>query len=130
MSKYIVSTLTAPVKFIDWVDVSGGKKIRKSVLVKGGAGIANGALGHPVTRKGVMTEVSDADAKFLSEHSHFKRQQEAGFVKIVNIARDPDTVAQSMSTDDGSRPRNSEDAKKLGKKFDETDPQVVTNKPK
>lgn len=126
--KYVVSTLTAHNKFVDWADAGGGKKIRKAVLVKGGAGVASGPVGHAVTRAGVMTKVSDEDAKFLSEHPHFKRQQEAGFVKIVNAARDPDSVAQSMSTDDGSRPRNVDDAKKLGKKEGEESAQVVINK--
>lgn len=127
MGKHVVSTLTSDVRFADWVDMNGIKKVQKSVLVKGGAGVARGPIGHAVTNAGVITHVSDEDARFLSEHPHFKRQQEAGYVKIVNIARDPDSVAQSMSVDNGSRPRNDGDIRKT-KKDSEDSLQVVTNK--
>lgn len=130
MSKHVVSTLSADTRYVDW-DRSGGiNRLTRGVLVKGGAGVASRGKGDPVTPEGVITHISDDDARFLAEHKMFREHQEKGFVKIVNVAKDPDTVAQSMEKDAGSRPRNQKDVKDYaGKKGDDT-LQAVTNKSK
>ena len=112
MAKHVVSTLGADTKYTAWRTTAGVNTVLKEVLVRGGAQV-NDKLGVAVD--GVRTEVSDEDAKFLSEHGMFKFHQERGHVKIVNIARDPNTVAQSMSVDEGTRPRTPEDVEKFAK---------------
>ena len=116
MAKYVVSTLSADTRYAGWVNNNGINNVARSVLVKGGARVASRGKGEPVTHEGVLTRVSDEDAKFLSDHAHFKRHQEKGFVKIVNIARDPDTVAQAMSKDTGSTPKTPEDVADYSRK--------------
>jgi hypothetical protein len=56
--------------------------------------------------------VSDDDAAFLLTNKQFLEHQKRGHVRIENIARDPDTVAQKMESDDGSKPKTPEDVKK------------------
>lgn len=116
MSKHIISTLSADMRYAGWANTNGTNAIAHSVLVKGGAGVASLGKGDPLTREGAITHVSDEDARFLAAHPHFKRHQEGGFVRILNIARDPDTVAQSMEKDQGSRPKNPKDVQDYAEK--------------
>ncbi len=116
MAKHVVSTLSADTRYACWVNNNGINNVTRSVLVKGGAGVASRGNGDPVTREGVITHITDEEAKLLAENAHFKRHQERGFVKIVNIARDPDTVAQSMTTKDGSRPKTPKDVEEYAAK--------------
>jgi hypothetical protein len=130
MSKHVISTLGADVKYTRWVNSAGLNTVEKAVLVRGGAGVTNKAL---ITPDGVRTEVSDEDAEFLAQDPMFKFHQERGHVKIVSMARDPDDVAQSMEKDDGTRPRNEKDVEKFAKekglgKEPGTDLKATTNK--
>ncbi len=137
MAKHVISTLSADTRYAEWVTQPGVNTILRSVLVKGGAGIAVGGAGQIFTPDGVRTEVSDSDAEFLSKNGHFIEHQKRGHVKIENSARDPDKVAQKMESDDGSAPKTPADvkkeadeaAKKSGLKPEET-LQAVTNKAK
>lgn len=112
MSKHVISTLGADVKYTRWVNSSGLNTIEHAVLVRGGAGVNNK---QGVASDGVRTEVSDSDAEFLAADPMFQFHQKRGHVKIVAIARDPDSVAQSMSKDDGTRPRTEDDVEKFAK---------------
>ena len=139
--KRVISTLGASTRYADFVDQGGMKAMVRSVLVKGGAGIVERQLsgvygagrGAP---DGVATELSDEDATFLQNHKLFKQHQERGFVRIINVSRDANAVAQGMSTDEGSRPRNPADVKAfskkqgLGKDDPSTELQVVSNSKK
>lgn len=130
MAKHVISTLAADQKYTQWETHSGVGTVLRSVLVKGGASVASPGNGAIVTPDGVSTSVSDEDARFLCEHPEFQKHQERGFVKIVGPALDPNSVAQKMSKDDGSRPRNAADVKKFseskGKNADSS-LQAVTN---
>ena len=113
MAKHIISTLSADTRFVEWGKAPGVSTVRRGVVVRGGAGVALlGAGQQTVTPAGVRTQVSDEDAAFLQNHPMFKDFMARGFIKVENIARDPDTVAQKMEEDDGSRPRNPEDVRK------------------
>lgn len=136
MSKHIVSTLSASTDYTDWDNAHGVRTKRRSVTVKGGALVASAQRGgDPYTPQGLITHVSDDDAKFLSEHPHFKEHQERGFVKIITINKDADTVAQSMTKDDLSRPKTEKDVADYQKANEKKNPdmtglQAVTNKGK
>lgn len=112
MTKHVISTLGANMEYTEWVNNAGMNSALKSVTVRGGAGIANRSL---VTPEGVRTQVSDEDAAFLAKHGMFKFHQERGHVKIVSMERDPDSIAQSMTKDEGTRPRNEDDVEKFAK---------------
>lgn len=103
--KYVVSTLTNPNRYADWETISGIGNITRSVTVHGGAGLAQpGTGGKIITPDGVRTEVSNEDAEFLAKHPLFQEHEKRGFVRIINTAKDPDTVAQGMESKDPSRP--------------------------
>src|ERR1035441_2975734 len=102
MSKHIYSTLNADTRYTNYVTAPGVNTPDRSVLVRGGAGIARGNAPRVYTPDGVHTEVSDDDAVFLAAHPQFMAHQARGFVKIESTARDADTVAQRMEEDGGS----------------------------
>jgi hypothetical protein len=138
MAKHVFSTLSANTEYADWVTQPGVSSIEKKVLVRGGAGVATQGNGANIyTPQGVRTEVSDEDAEFLANHGIFKFHQERGHVKIENIAKDADKVAQKMDTDAGGKPKTPADvaaeaakaAKESGLTPNET-LQAVTNKGK
>jgi hypothetical protein len=129
MSKYVISTLTAPNRYAGWDKSGGVNVIERSVLVRGGAGIALRDGSNIITPNGVQTEVSDADAEFLANHPHFKEHMKGGFVKIVDSSQVPDKAAKEMATD-GSRPKTGADVKADNDKAtgpDATTVQAVSN---
>ena len=128
MAKHVISTLTADNQYNAWVNQGGINERTRSVLVRGGAGVANSQF---ITPEGVRTPVSNEDAEFLLSHGLFQEHQKRGFVKLINMDRDPDSVAQSMSKDEGARPRNEKDVERFSKdkKLDKDEKlQVVSNK--
>jgi len=131
--KSVISTLAADTRYTKWVTQAGLNTVERSVLVKGGAGVAVRGGGKD-TPRGMRTEISDEDAEFLSNHNQFKDHVKRGFVRIVNSAVDPEKSAQSMEKDAGSAPKTEADVKAAAKasdKGDGTPPlQVVTNKGK
>jgi len=139
MAKQIYSTLSSDTRYTDTEKLPGGlNRVRRSVLVRGGAGIALRGAGQQVaTPSGVRTEVTDEDAAFLANHGIFKEQMERGFLRIENSARDPEKVSEGMEGEDPSRPKTQADvqrdaaaaAARTGLQPDET-LQAVTGKPK
>jgi len=132
--KYVISTLTADNRYAGWTKSGGVNMIERSVVVRGGAGIALAGGGrNVVTPAGVRTEVSDADAEFLAAHEHFKAHVKGGFVKLVNSAQEPERAAKSMERD-ASHPRTDKDVAEDNKKANKDDGtpalQAVTNKSK
>jgi DNA-nicking Smr family endonuclease len=77
----------------------------KEVIINGGANIANKSLFTPY---GVVTSISDEEAELLQNNYVFKRQQEAGFIRIEKKEQDPEKVvsANGMTERDASAPLN------------------------
>jgi hypothetical protein len=112
MAKHIISTLSADTKYTQWARGPGLNQEQRSVLVRGGAGVALRGAGQQVyTPDGIRTEVSDDDAVFLAAHPQFQQHMARGFVKIVDRPLDADTVAQRMEDDTGSNPKTPADVK-------------------
>lgn len=120
MSKFVISTLTAPVKYTGWLQNNGVNTVQKEVLVQGGAGIALTSGAHVRTPQGVQTEVSDEDAAFLASHQHFKDHMKGGFVKICDRSQVPDKAAKDMA-EDKSRPKTDKDVAADNKANDKGD---------
>lgn len=135
MTRHVISTLGADTVYTDWESHGGPHQAKRQVLIKGGAGIVSplSLVGGSVRAApdGVSTEVSNEDAEFLSNHAHFKEHQKRGFVKIITMDKNANTVAQSMEKDEGSRPRNAGDVEKysreLKKKLGKNDPAAELN---
>lgn len=78
--------------------------VESHVHIRGGANLADKFLQTPL---GVMTPVTDDEAKFLEEHNIFKLHKKNGFVSIEYKAKasDVDAVVADMGdTVDGSAP--------------------------
>jgi hypothetical protein len=118
MTYYVYSTATNHNKYTEWHPRPGGKDtvsiptVKRSVLIKGGAGIArNPGL---ITPFGVRTAIEDTDYEWLKDDPAFKRHVAAGFVKVSKSATDPDKAADSMKQRDGSAPLVPNDFKASG----------------
>jgi hypothetical protein len=113
MAKHVISTLSADTKYTQWGKTPGLNQEGRSVLVRGGAGVALRGAGQQVyTPDGIRTEVSDDDAAFLAAHPQFMQHAARGFVKIVDRPLDADKAAQGMEPDEGSNPKTPEDVAK------------------
>ncbi len=95
---YIVSTMTADVKYTRWKSNPGGINVAQdSVLIKGGHGVAQkGADGGLRTPEGVLTKVSDDDLKFLMSDEVFQTHLKHGAVKVLKVKAEPAKVAKDM----------------------------------
>lgn len=129
MTKHVISTLSADNRYTNYVNSAGLNMPDYSVLVKGGAGVALIGNGRIVdTPNGVRTEVTDEEAAFLKTHPHFIEHEKRGFVKIINVAKDPEKVAESMEEDKGSKPKTPKDVATAANNVKDVVPvQAVTN---
>lgn len=111
MSKklYIFSTLAADVSYTGYSDAKGDAlpKVQMSVVVKGGAGVANRRTIE--TPRGVVTSVTEEEAKFLSSHPVFAKHLKNGYVSISEKSADGDEAAADMTGRDASAPLVDED---------------------
>jgi len=121
--KYVISTSSVSTKFIEYHPcVAGGIQTpKRHVIVHGGANIASvksayGEMGAddqgiPMwTPQGVVTSITDEQAKFLASHDVFKAGVVGGFYKILDTDPGQDhkkvkaLAAADMTARDGSAP--------------------------
>jgi len=130
--KYVCSKLASDNRYALWKDESelpnDLPQIDKSVLIKGGSGVANKNV---ITPYGIVTEITDEQCEFLEKNEAFKRHKERGFVKI--LAKHPhdqtEKVAADLADDEGSAPLTPEKAKKeMGAKELVEDPKKAKGK--
>jgi NAD kinase len=121
---YIASTLTCNQKYACFHRGGDGFLTEiedKSVLVKGGFGLANHNFVTPTGA--TLTPVTDAQLAFLEQHSQFLEHQEKGFVKIIKSSNaDGDKAASGMTLGDKSQPLNPQ----MYKKKDDQNPDVLS----
>lgn len=100
---YVYSTLTCDNEYHSFVQ--GGADLpmsQASVLIKGGAGVANNRV---VTPQGVRTEITEQDLEVLRSNKVFELHEQNGFVKVeVDLLVDADVVAADMASRDGGAP--------------------------
>lgn len=106
---YVASTLSSDVLYTGYVNktAKGDKagavcKIGYSVLVKGGANVAN-KLSTP---EGVITGINDEQAAFLRADRLFQLHQSNGHVKIFERSVEPKKAAKDMKDRDSSSQLN------------------------
>ena len=96
MKKYhVYSKMAADVRYNDYI--GGGDtlhRIAKSVLIKGGAGVANKNI---ITPLGVHTEIDSEDRDMLLKNGIFNLHLESGFVTIESAKEDADLVATNLT---------------------------------
>lgn len=104
---YVYSTLSNDQAYAGWAKPNENSlPVRtKTVLIKGGANVANKTL---VTPKGVPNAISDEDLEFLKKNRHFVDHMKRGFIKIGKRG-EADKVAKDMTAKDQSAPRTPDD---------------------
>jgi hypothetical protein len=105
---YIYSTLTGAVKYNTYAQDDGAAlpRVIRSVLIKGGANLADKNL---VTPKGVMTEITEEQLADLREISVFQLHEKNGFIKIETSNRDIEKTVSDMQARDESAPLTPDD---------------------
>lgn len=104
---FVVSTLTSDQAYtLFHKKDDDGKSIpraKRTVIVKGGHGVANSNL---ITPQGVVTPITEEQAAFLESDPAFTRHKKRGFVKILkkNPAADVAKAASDLEQRDGSAP--------------------------
>lgn len=123
MSKkhYVFSTLAAAVSYTGYAAPLGDSlpQVAMSVVVNGGAGVANKRTLD--TPRGVVTEVTEEEAKFLAGHPVFQIHLKNGYVQISDAKADGDEAAADLTGRDESAPLVDED-------FSDNDAQPQGNK--
>lgn len=82
-------------------------RIEKSVLIKGGAGVATK---HLVTPLGIVTNVSDDELELLEANEAFQTHVNNGFIKIDKKKIEVEVVVADMNGRDNSAPVTPEDS--------------------
>lgn len=92
---HVYSKMAGDVRYNDYIRTSETiSKIKASVLIKGGAGVANKNI---ITPLGVHTEITADDRDMLLKNGIFKKHLEGGFVTIEEKKEDPDLVATNLT---------------------------------
>ena len=100
---YVYSTLSTDTRYALY---GAAGDIERSVLIQGGAGVANDRL---VTLKGVATRITAEDKELLEANGIFKIHKDNGFVKIESVKEDAEVVAADMTAKDKSAPLTPDD---------------------
>jgi len=107
---YVYSTLANDQAYHGFAknDANDVATIERSVLIKGGAGVANDRI---ITPRGIRTEITEQDEAILQANKVFKLHEKNGFVLISQDDIDADQMGEMMSSDDKSRPLTEDQAK-------------------
>jgi hypothetical protein len=115
---YVYSTLSNDNIYASY-DNSGTNKdtpvLQRSILIKGGAGIATK---HLLTPLGIVTKVTDDELEHLQKNEDFQLHIKNGFIKFDKKKVDPEVAAADMASRDKSAPYVPED-------IDSSDPTVA-----
>lgn len=101
----VYSTITNPSSYTQYekaVSPMTPPRVARVAHIAGGAGVARKR--SLVTPLGVMTEIDDNVWDWLKDDPNFQRHVDAGFLKVMKVAAEPDKVAADMSQRDGSAP--------------------------
>lgn len=96
---HVFSTLASSTKYVKYRDpVPGAHNVGVGhVLIKGGSGIHQKAIGTPL---GVHTGVSEQDYEWLKDDPHFKQHVKNGYVTVRKAEVSPEIAAAEMVTFD------------------------------
>lgn len=109
---YVYSTLANSNLYTDYVEGPNGlPREGETILIKGGAGVAN-RMG--VAPFGVMTEVTSEQVEKLKKNEHFAAHMERGFIQIRESKEDEEKVAGDMTNRDESAQLTEQDYTETG----------------
>ena len=98
---YIVSHESASVEFPRWVRTKTGVDANGSVVINGGAGVINKKTME--TPKGVITEVSEEELKFLKTQTLFNDKVKNGSYEIVESEKKAKESSKKGKKDKGAQ---------------------------
>lgn len=98
---YIVSHESSSVEFPKWIRTKTGVDAQGSVLINGGAGVINKKTME--TPKGIITEVSEEDLKFLKTQSLFNEKVKNGSLEIVESEKKAKESSKKGKKDKGAQ---------------------------
>ena len=98
---YIVSHESASIEFPKWIRTKTGVDAQGSVLINGGAFVINKKTME--TPKGVITEVSEEDLKFLKTQSLFNEKVANGSLEIVESEKKAKESSKKGKKDKGAQ---------------------------
>lgn len=99
---HVFSKMASSVQYVDWIPGGADLPTRgKTVLIKGGAGVATKNL---ITPLGVHTEVTEEEAGILKRNHVFQLHLKNGSVVMQASKADPEKVVPDMGDDDPSAP--------------------------
>lgn len=98
---YIVSHESASVEFPKWVRTKTGVDAQGSIVINGGAGVINKKTLE--TPKGVITEITAEDLKFLKTQTLFNEKVEAGSYEIVESEKKAKESSKRGKKDKGAQ---------------------------
>lgn len=108
---FVLSTLASTTVYAGYhANDNAGQlpRVKHSVTIEGGAGVANKNF---ITPRGVVTAITEEDAAFLKDHKVFRRHADRGFVSFSES--DPgqavDSAVAGMEGRDKSAPLVEED---------------------
>ena len=112
---YVFSTITADVAYTGYKPMREGQQVNvveHSVLIKGGANVADGNF---VTPEGVVTEISEEDLAHCMANPVFKLHMENGFIKVDKKDQKIEKAVSDMVKRDESAPLTEDDYTSVGK---------------
>lgn len=93
---YVYSTLASDQNYAVWTPLRDGSNYKvRDIMIKGGAQVAEAGLRDIITPLGVVTRVSDEDAKALEQDFLFNLHRKNGFIKIESIKEEVEKVVSS-----------------------------------
>ena len=98
---YVYSTLSAPVKYQNYVEsASDMPNLGDYVLIKGGANVA----GELMTPLGVVTIITPEQLAILEQNKTFQLHKENGFIKVRGSHEEVEKIVADMQGRDDSAP--------------------------
>ena len=98
---YIVSHESASVEFPKWIKTKTGIDAQGSVVINGGAGVINKKTME--TPKGVITEITEEDLKFLQTQTLFNEKVKNGSYEIIKDEKKAKHASRQGKKDQGAQ---------------------------
>ena len=99
---HVFSTLANDQLYVNYATNPEGIPLpTSSILIKGGAGVANDRL---ITPLGVATEIPEEHVAELEKNPVFAKHKAGGYIVIRDRRSNPEKVATDMNAKDKSRP--------------------------
>lgn len=112
---FIVSRASQDNEYIVWETLpSGMKKVKKSVIIKGGANVIDKVTMQ--TPNGVVTEITEEQYKTLQECPAFVKHLENGFLEVMKAEKEAKETAKKKGKKDGGAQLTPKDFEERGQK--------------